>query len=207
MSSHIKDEPLPLWSTEGRTSLQFTMTESPGCLNKAINILTSNQVNMTRIQSKPTKFFKSGWREIDFFIDVEGKHTDTNVKEAIGQLKLIANEVKEIGTVEVPWFPTRIEDFDFIGKKTLGEGDGIQEADHPSFRDPVYKKRRDYIASIAFDYRVSDAEIPRVQYNKEEIGVWKYCYPKLKSLLKTNACDETNQTIVDMEANVPGFSD
>ena len=80
---------------------------------------------MTRIQSKPTKFFKSGWREIDFFIDVEGKHTDTNVKEAIGQLKLIANEVKEIGTVEVPWFPTRIEDFDFIGKKTLGEGDGI----------------------------------------------------------------------------------
>jgi len=28
----------------------------------------------------------------------------------------------------------------------------------------------------------------------------------LKKLLETNACDETNQTIVDMEKHVPGFS-
>jgi len=53
--------------------------------------------------------------------------------------------VQEVGTPEVPWFPTRIEDFDFIGKRTLSEGDGIQEADHPSFRDPEYKKRRSFI--------------------------------------------------------------
>jgi len=46
----------------------------------------------------------------------------------------------------VPWFPTRIEDFDHIGKRILGEGDGIQEADHPSFRDPEYIKRRAFIA-------------------------------------------------------------
>lgn len=29
----------------------------------------------------------------------------------------------------------------------------------------------------------------------------------MKKLLKTNACDETNQTIVEMEENVPGFSE
>jgi len=38
---------------------------------------------------------------------------------------LIAENVTEVGTPEVPWFPTRIEDFDFIGKRVLGEGDGI----------------------------------------------------------------------------------
>lgn len=44
---------------------------------------------------------------------------------ALNQLRLIANDVREVGTVEVPWFPTRIEDFDFIGRRTLSEGDGI----------------------------------------------------------------------------------
>jgi hypothetical protein len=45
-----------------------------------------------------------------------------------------------------------------------------------------------------------------VKYLDYEIGVWKHCYPKLKSLLKTNACDETNKIIEDMEKNVEGFN-
>ena len=112
---------------------------------------------------------------------------------------MIAEKVTEVGTVEVPWFPTRIEDFDHIGKKILGEGDGIQEADHPSFRDPVYRARRAEITNIAMDYRINDSHIPYVDYNEDEIGVWSYCYPKLKKLLKTNACEETNSIMAEME--------
>ena len=74
----------------------------------------------------------------------------------------------------------------------LTEGDDIQEADHASFRDPVYRERRDWIASLAFDYRISEGIIPNVDYTKHEIITWNYCYPKLKKLLVTNACDETN---------------
>ena len=44
---------------------------------------------------------------------------------AIDQLRIISNRVTEVGTPEVPWFPTRIEDFDHIGRTVLGEGDGI----------------------------------------------------------------------------------
>lgn len=137
---------LSQWETKNRTSLQFTLTESTGILNKAINILTNNRVNMTRIVSKPSKYIENNFREVDFFIDIEGNYNDPNVVEAITQLKLVANRVIECGTPEVPWFPTRIEDFDHIGKTVLGEGDGIQEADHPGFRDEEYKKRRGYIA-------------------------------------------------------------
>ncbi len=72
-----------MWETHGRTSLQFTLTEAPGILNKAINIFTNNQVNMTRIHSKPSKFFSGGWRSVDFFIDVEGHTTDINLQNAI----------------------------------------------------------------------------------------------------------------------------
>ena len=113
----------------------------------------------------------------------------------------------EVGSVEVPWFPTRIEDFDHIGKKILSEGDGIQEPDHPSFRDPEYRKRREQITDLAFKYNINDTHIPTVDYNEDELGVWRYCYPKLKSLLKKNACEETNSIMAEMEANVEGFSD
>lgn len=175
-------------------------------LNKALNILTSNQINMTRIQSKPSKFIHNNWRQVDFYIDIEGNPTDENVRKSLVELSLIADRVTEVGTPEVPWFPTRIEDFNYIGKRVLGEGDGIQEADHPSFRDPEYRKRRDFITSHAFSYNVNDESIPSINYTEEEIGVWKYCYPKLKKLLKTNACDETNEIMELMEKNVEGFT-
>lgn len=97
----------------------------------------------------------------------------------------------EVGTPEVPWFPTRIEDFDQIGNKLLAEGDGIQEADHPSFRDPEYRKRREMIARAALDYRLSDDEIPRINYTDEETSVWRHCYPKLRELGRRHACEES----------------
>jgi len=152
-----------MWETQDRISLLFTLNESPGVLNKALHILTSNKVNMTRIQSKPGKFFQDNWREVDFYIDVQSKANDKNFLKAITELKLIANKVQEVGTPEVPWFPTRIEDLDYIGKRTLGEGEGIQEADHPSFRDKEYRKRRDYISKVAFDYKMGQP-IPKIEY-------------------------------------------
>ena len=54
---------------------------------------------------------------------------------------MVAQKVTEVGSVEVPWFPTRIEDFDHIGLKVMDESD-IGYSDHPSFRDPEYRKRR-----------------------------------------------------------------
>jgi len=49
------------------------------------------------------------------------------------------------------------------------------------------------------DYRINDSHIPFVEYNSDEIGVWSYVYPKLKKLLKTNACEETNSIMAEME--------
>lgn len=39
--------------------------------------------------------------------------------------------------------------------------------DHVQFSDPEYRKRRDYIADIAKNYKMGD-DIPDVPYSKEE---------------------------------------
>lgn len=128
-------------------------------------------------------------------MDIEGKQGDPNVTKAMNELKSICLNVTAVGGPEVPWFPTQLEDFDHIGKKCLSEGEGIQESDHPSFRDPVYRKRRDEITNVAFGYDLKDAHIPNIEYNDDERSVWKYCYPRLMEMYKTNGCKEFNWTI------------
>lgn len=86
-------------------------------------------------------------------------------------------------------------DFDSIGKRILGAGDGIQDTDHPGFNDKEYRKRRAMITKAALDYKLDDKTIPIIEYNETEKEVWKYCYPRLLNLYKTNACEEFNWTI------------
>jgi len=81
----------------------------------------------------------------------------------------------------------------------LSEGDGIQEVDHPSFRDVEYKKRRNFITDLALKYNMYDKEIPKVKYTQQELGVWAHCYPKLKEHYKTRAVKEFNKTLIDFE--------
>ena len=134
------------WELEDRTAIAFSLPDRPGVLLDALQVFTKNRINMTSLQSKPQIIEHGLGRHFEFFVDFEGKETDEYVQRTINELKKICDKVTIIGSREVPWFPTHIEDFDFIGKRVLSEGDGIQEADHPGFRDPEYRKRRDYIS-------------------------------------------------------------
>lgn len=100
----------------------------------------------------------------------------------------------EVGSIEVPWFPTRIEDFDLIGRN-IYTMDDIGFVDHPTFTDKEYVARREYISSVALTYKVKDPEIPRIDYTENEKGVWRYCYPKLRKLLDKNGCEESIEII------------
>src|SRR5216684_4482624 len=55
------------------------------------------------------------------------------------------------------------------------------DPDHPGFRDPVYRARRDAIARIAFEYRDGDP-VPRVDYTEEEEEVWRTVWRNLAPL-------------------------
>lgn len=140
---------------------------------------------------------------MNFHIDFVGSFQDSNIIACTNEMKQHAMEVTELGTEVVPWFPTKIEDFDFIGKRVLSEGDGIQAADHPGFRDEEYKKRRREITELAFKYKVHEP-IPGLVYTEDEKATWKLCYETLTKLFKTNACKEFNEIVSEFEGNV-GF--
>jgi len=175
------------WEMNDRTSLVLTLPDQAGALQKALNVFTENHLNLTRIVSRPPKMIDID-KSVDVLADFEGKSTDPKVENAIKQLRKLSFKVTTVGTPEVPWFPTQIDDFDHIGKRVLSSGDGIQEVDHPGFNDLEYRKRRQMITTSALSYKMSDPKILDVKYTDQEKSVWKFCYPKLKDLFKTNAC-------------------
>jgi hypothetical protein len=60
----------------------------------------------------------------------------------------------------VPWFPQRMADVDKIGQVLL---EVKESRDHPQFQDVEYRNRRDFIATVAKQYRMGQP-IPEVAY-------------------------------------------
>ena len=63
------------------------------------------------------------------------------------------------------------------------------DPDHPGFRDPMYRRRRNEIARLALDYRPGDPP-PVVDYTDQEHAVWRTVWEHLAPLHATNAVSE-----------------
>ncbi len=78
-----------------KTSLVFTMPSRPGSLLKMLACFADNSVNMTRIESRPSR---RGMWDYVFFVDVEGHIEDEAVAAAVRQLEDQASLVKLLGS-------------------------------------------------------------------------------------------------------------
>ena len=58
--------------------------------------------------------------------------------------------------------------------------------EHPGAKDPEYRKRRDFIASLAKKFRET-GQITDVEYNEEEQSVWRHVAGELEELHQKKA--------------------
>jgi len=78
-----------------RTSLMLSVADKAGALHEAIAAFRRYQINMTKIESRPSK--RKAW-EYFFFIDCEGHAQDRKVAKAIQLLGQHCNFVKVLGS-------------------------------------------------------------------------------------------------------------
>jgi phenylalanine-4-hydroxylase len=177
---------------ENKISMMFTLLDGKkGILCDALQVLKKYDINITYINSKPSKFTSSISKNVDFFIDVEKPIKDEDLVHAINDLKKYVENFELIENEEVPWFPKCLGDINLIGKQTMTAGVEL-ESDHPGFNDPVYRQRRSEIAKTSENYIIGQPH-PIIEYTEEEKKLWNKIWDLLAPLHKQYACEEFNE--------------
>jgi len=81
-----------------KTSIVFSVSNRPGSLYEALGVLAQKKVNMTKIESRPSRK-KLG--EYVFWIDIEGHKEEPVIKSAIEELKSRTEFLKILGSYPV----------------------------------------------------------------------------------------------------------
>src|SRR5687767_12244054 len=76
------------------------------------------------------------------------------------------------------------------------------DPDHPGFRDPAYRDRRNQIAAIALDYKPGET-IPDAPYTEQEHEVWRTIWKALVPAHQEHACAEYLKAVktLDLDPN------
>jgi len=72
------------------------------------------------------------------------------------------------------------------------------DPDHPGFRDPEYRRRRNQIAQIAMKYHPRDP-IPDAPYTTEEHQVWSTIWKALQPAHQQHACAEYRECLKKLD--------
>ncbi|KAL7999522.1 putative aromatic amino acid hydroxylase, tryptophan 5-monooxygenase, tyrosine 3-monooxygenase [Plasmopara halstedii] len=181
---------------DDKTSILLQVKDGPGALQETLKFFWKHDVNMTRIESRPSKGQNMDY---NFYIDFEGKSGQAHVDELITDLQGNCLDVMVLNDKQVPWFPRKLHELDRSVANILDAGTDL-ESDHPGFSDKEYRKRRNMFAEIAQKYHQGDP-IPRLEYTQDEINTWGVIYNRMKKLWKRHACDEFNYIIPLLESN------
>ncbi|MEM4410929.1 MAG: prephenate dehydratase [Candidatus Caldarchaeum sp.] len=80
---------------DSKTSIIFSTVHRPGALYNALGAFARNNINLTKIESRPTR--QRPW-EYYFFVDFEGNVGDEGVKKALAELSSCTIFVKILGS-------------------------------------------------------------------------------------------------------------
>jgi chorismate mutase/prephenate dehydratase len=78
-----------------KTSILCAIKDRPGALYELLTPLASTGINLTRIESRPSR--KKAWEYV-FFIDMLGHADQSPIKEALDIVATQCNELKVLGS-------------------------------------------------------------------------------------------------------------
>ncbi len=78
-----------------KTSLLFALKDKPGALHDALMPFKQNRINLTKIESRPSK--RKAWEYV-FFLDIEGHSSQPAVQRALEALKKTTSMVRILGS-------------------------------------------------------------------------------------------------------------
>uniref|UniRef100_A0A8C7X4S6 tryptophan 5-monooxygenase n=1 Tax=Oryzias sinensis TaxID=183150 RepID=A0A8C7X4S6_9TELE len=190
----------PACSRKRTATIIFTLKNEVGGLIKALKLFQEKHVHLVHIESR-----KSRRRDSDFevFVDCDSEHEQ--MKELTQLLSTHAQivEITPFGGCSplaeddradaleadgIPWFPKKISDLDQCANRVLMYGSDL-DADHPGFKDGVYRKRRQYFADVAMTFKHGNP-IPKIHYTAEEVRTWGVVFRELHKLYPSHACKE-----------------
>jgi len=82
-------------SGRDKTSLVFSLSHRAGSLHRALGVFSNHQINMTFIQSHPTK--QTPW-EYMFFVDVQGHSDEDSLARALAELREYTLTLRVLGS-------------------------------------------------------------------------------------------------------------
>ena len=85
----------PQPSGKDKTSIVFSVSHKSGSLYHALRVFDEAGINLTMIESRPTK--QMPWEYI-FFVDLQGHENETKIMDAITNLKEISHFVRILGS-------------------------------------------------------------------------------------------------------------
>ncbi|XP_054627694.1 tryptophan 5-hydroxylase 1-like isoform X2 [Dunckerocampus dactyliophorus] len=203
-------------SEGGGAMIVFSLKNQTGGLAKVLKIFQEKHINLLHIESR-----KSKGKDCEFEIFVDCDSDQQQLRELTQLLHKHTDVVEVTPFVDsthpdddvpgVPWFPKKISDLDLC-KQVLMYGSEL-DADHPGFKDDVYRQRRKYFADLAMNYKHGDP-IPHVDFTAEEVQTWTRVYRELNKLYPTHACKEYLKNIPVLveqchykEDNIPQLED
>ncbi|KAH8301990.1 hypothetical protein KR044_001602 [Drosophila immigrans] len=208
-----------------RISILFTLKNQVGNLARALQVFQELGINVLHLELSP---LETSTNQADVLVDVECdprrldqvvkmlnrevasvNYTTVNAHSLARAPSLSACSSFDFG--DMVWFPRKISDID-QAQNVLMYGSEL-DADHPGFKDPVYRKRREQFSAIANNFKHGNP-IPRVQYTPEEVKTWGTVFVELHRLYQLHAVPEYMENWPELvkfcgyrEDNVPQLQD
>uniref|UniRef100_A0A8C5EEH3 Tryptophan 5-hydroxylase 2 n=1 Tax=Gouania willdenowi TaxID=441366 RepID=A0A8C5EEH3_GOUWI len=181
---------------EENTAVVFSLKNEVGGLIKALQVFQEQRVNLRHIESRLSKRVPN---EVEIYADCSCSSEEflqllqvlqghVNVISSNTHAQEVCIDCYRVHEEDVPWFPMKISELDQCSHRVLMYGSEL-DADHPGFKDEVYRQRRKFFVEVAMNYKFGQP-IPRIEYTPEEVKTWGVVFRELSKLYPSHACRE-----------------